>query len=194
MRKVILVSNVTLDGAIAGPAGELDWMLMDHQLNVEFTEQLRAEVDTMIAGRKAYHQLNEAFSAQAADPNSPPELVDFATWMVETPKLVFSRTLTGLLSPRDRLATQDIPTEMKAVKETEGKGLVLFGGVETVQQFVRHDVVDEYWLKLYPVALGNGQPLFTDLLRRAELDLVDSKTYSSGIVTLRYVPQNGPRQ
>ena len=50
MRKVILVSNMTLDGAIAGPAGELDWMLMDHQLNVEFTDQLRAEVDTMIAG------------------------------------------------------------------------------------------------------------------------------------------------
>lgn len=112
---------MTLDGAIAGPAGELDWMLMDHQLNVEFTEQLRAEVDTMVAGRKAYHQLNEAFSAQATHPDSPPELVDFATWMVETPKLVFSRSLAGLLSPRDRLATQDIPAEIKAVKETEGK-------------------------------------------------------------------------
>ncbi|MDX6262966.1 MAG: hypothetical protein QOH84_4654 [Kribbellaceae bacterium] len=188
MRKVVLVSNVTLDGAIAGPAGELDWMLTDHRLNVEFTAQLRAEVDTMIAGRKAYHQLNEAFSAQAAHLDSPPELVDFATWMVEIPKLVFSRTLTGLLSPKDRLATADIPAEIKAIKETDGKGLVLFGGVETVQQFVRHNVVDEYWLKLYPVALGNGWPLFTDLLQRADLKLVESKTYDSGILTLRYLP------
>jgi dihydrofolate reductase len=188
MRKVILVSNVTLDGAIAGPAGELDWMLMDHQLNVEFTERLRAEVDTMIAGRRAYHHLNEAFSAQATHPDSPPELVDFATWMVETPKLVFSRTLTTLLSPKDRLATEDIPAEIKAVKETEGKGLVLFGGVQTAQQFVRHNVVDEYWLKVYPVALGNGQPLFTDLPHRAGLKLTESKAYDSGILTLRYVP------
>jgi dihydrofolate reductase len=188
MRKLILVSNMTLDGAIAGPAGELDWMTTDHQLNIEFTEQLRAEVDTMVAGRKAYHQLNEAFSTQRNHPDSPPELVDFATWMVETPKIVFSRTLTGLLSPKDRLATADIPAEMKAVKETEGKGLVLFGGVETVQQFVRHGVVDEYWLKVYPVALGNGQPLFTDLLQRTGLELTDSKVYDSGILTLRYVP------
>jgi dihydrofolate reductase len=147
----------------------------------------------MIAGRKAYHQLNEAFSAQRNHPDSPPELVDFATWMVETPKIVFSRTLTGLLSPKDRLATADIPTEMKAVKETEGGGLVLFGGIETAQQFVRYGVVDEYWLKVYPVALGNGQPLFTDLLQRADLELMDSKTYESGIVTLRYVPAGPTR-
>jgi dihydrofolate reductase len=164
MRKLILVSNLTLDGAIAGPAGELDRMLMDHQLNVEFTEQLRAEVDTIITGRKTYHQLHEAFSAQLNDPDSPPELVDFATWMVETPKIVFSRTLTGLLSPKDRLATADIPAFMKAVKDSEGQGLVLFGGVETVQQFVRHGLVDEYWLKIHPVALGNGQPLLRYVL------------------------------
>ncbi|GAA1680868.1 hypothetical protein GCM10009765_32550 [Fodinicola feengrottensis] len=57
-----------------------------------------------------------------------------------------------------------------------------------MQQFVRHRVVDEYWIKLYPVALGNGQPLFTDLTDRIALTLAESKAYDSGIVTLRYIP------
>jgi dihydrofolate reductase len=188
VRKVILVVNLTLDGAIAGPAGELDWMIPDGQLNVEFTQDLRTEVDTMLAGRKAYLELHAAFSAQAAHPDSPPELVDFANWMVETPKIVFSRTLTELLSPKDRLAKGDIPDEIAEVKKQDGNGLVLFGGVETVQQFARHRVIDEYWIKLYPIALGDGQPLFADLTQRTALTLTESKAYDSGIVTLRYIP------
>lgn len=188
MRNVILVANVTLDGCLAGPAGELDWMLPDPEMNTRFTAELRAEVDTVLAGRKAYHALHDAFSQQAAHPDSPAELVDFATWMVETPKIVFSRVGTDLIAPTDRIATADIPDEIAAIKQQDGKGLVLFGGVETVQQFAQHGVIDEYWIKLYPVALGNGQPLFTELKDRARLTLVRSEAHASGIVTLRYRP------
>ncbi len=66
--------------------------------------------------------------------------------------------------------------------------MVLFGGVSTVQQFVQHGLVDEYWIKLHPAALGAGQPLFTDLRQRANLSLAQSKGHDSGIVTLRYLP------
>ncbi|MEU4193350.1 dihydrofolate reductase family protein [Kribbella sp. NPDC026611] len=187
MRSVIAALNLTLDGALSGPNGELDWMFPDPQLNVEFTADLRAVVDTMLTGRNAYQQLNAAFTAQRDHPDSPPELVDFATWMVETPKIVFSNTLTELLSPKDRLATAGIPEEIAELKQTDGCGLVIFGGVDTVQQFARHNVIDEYWIKLYPVALGNGRPLFTS---RADLTLVSARAYTSGIQVLRYVPQS----
>jgi dihydrofolate reductase len=185
MRSVIAALNLTLDGALSGPHGELDWMLPDPQLNVDFTADLRAVVDTMITGRTAYQQLTAAFTAQRDDPASPRELVDFATWMVETPKLVFSRTLTDLLSPKDRLAAADIPEEIADFKRTDGKDAVIFGGAGTVQQFARHNVIDEYWIKLYPVALGNGRPLFTG---HADLRLISARSYDSGIQVLRYVP------
>jgi dihydrofolate reductase len=80
----------------------------------------------------------------------------------------------------------DIPDEVASLKQQPGKDLVLFGGSSTVQQFVQHRVVDEYRLKVYPVAIGAGQPLFTDLKDRASLTLTHSKVYDSGIVTLRY--------
>jgi dihydrofolate reductase len=66
--------------------------------------------------------------------------------------------------------------------------MVLFGGNQTVRRFVQLGLVDEYWIKLYPVALGAGQPLFSDLGGPAGLTLVETKTWDSGIVTLRYVP------
>jgi dihydrofolate reductase len=188
MRKVILAVNVSLDGYLEGPAGELDWWTPDPVMNVEFTADLRAAVDTMLTGRKAYHALHEAFSQQASHPDSPPELVDFATWMLSTPKVVFSRTRAELLSPNDQLAEADIPEAIASLKQRPGKDLVLFGGSSTVQQFVQHRLVDEYRLKIYPVALGAGQPLFTDLKDRSNLALTHTKAYDSGILTLRYQP------
>jgi dihydrofolate reductase len=187
MRKVILSVNVTIDGYLAGPAGELDWMLPDPEMNKTLTDELRAEVDTILSGRIAHQAFDANFRAQAADPASPPDLVDFANWMIDTPKVVFSRSLSTA-GAGARLATADIPGEIASLKAQPGKGMVLFGGVSTVQQFVQHGLVDEYWIKLYPSALGAGQPLFTDLKQRANLSLVQAKAHGSGIVTLRYLP------
>ncbi len=78
--------------------------------------------------------------------------------------------------------------DAKERHDLPGKDMVLFGGNQTVQRFVQLGLVDEYWIKLYPVALGTGQPIYTNLAQPADLRLVDSKTWDSGIVTLRYIP------
>jgi dihydrofolate reductase len=187
MRKVILFVNATIDGYLAGPSGELDWMLPDPAMNQQLTDELRGEVDTILIGRVIYHAFDQNFRAEAANPASPPGLVDFANWMIDTPKVVFSRTLSDV-NEGDRLAKADLADEVAALKAEPGKAMVLFGGVATAQQFVRHGLVDEYWIKAYPIALGAGQPLFTDLEQRANLTLTHAQAHDSGIVTLRYVP------
>jgi dihydrofolate reductase len=147
MRKVILFVNATIDGYLAGPGGELDWMLPDPDMNQQLTDELRGEVDTILSGR-ALTEVNDG----------------------------------------DRLAKGELPDEVASLTAEPGKGMVIFGGVNTVQQFVRHGLVDEYWIKTYPIALGAGQPLFTDLEQRANLKLTQAKAHDSGIVTLRYLP------
>lgn len=189
MRQVILFVNTTLDGYMAGPNGELDWMVADPQMNLEFTLDLRRAADTIVTGRKFYQGFETAFREQAADPNSPAELVEFANWMIETPKVVFSRTLpAGELSESARLAEADIADEIAALKRQPGTGLVLFGGVETVQSFVRHGLVDEFWIKIHPVAIGRGQAVFADLKDKVGLRLTHSKAHESGILTIRSRP------
>ncbi|SFW57177.1 dihydrofolate reductase family protein [Amycolatopsis australiensis] len=185
MRNVILYVNLTLDGHLAGPAGELDWMLFDPEMNIALSGEMRSRVDTILTGRAFHHGIEENFRAQASDPASPAELVDFATWMISTPQVVFSRSLAEVAAPH-RLAGEDLAAEVAALKALPGKDMVLFGGVSIVQQFVRAGLVDEYWIKLYPTAIGAGQPLFTE--QRTRLELVDSKAWASGILTLRYRP------
>ncbi|MDP9363926.1 MAG: dihydrofolate reductase family protein [Chloroflexota bacterium] len=188
MRKLILVVHTTLDGHMAGPRGELDWMVHDPRMNHEIWLDLRDSVETMLAGRNAYEGFEAHFRQQATDPESPPDLVDFATWIIYTPKVIFSRTLTSLRSTTSRLAEADISDEVASLKWQPGKDLVLFSGVSTVQSCVRHRLIDEYWIKLHPVAIGRGQTVFPDLGDRAGMTLIGSKTYDSGIVVLRYRP------
>ncbi|MEV6639995.1 dihydrofolate reductase family protein [Amycolatopsis sp. NPDC051371] len=185
MRNVIAYVNLTLDGHLAGPAGELDWMLPDPALNIALSDELRSRCDTILTGRNFHHGIEQNFRAQATDPASPAELADFATWMVSTPQVVFSRSLREVAAPH-RIAGPDLATEVAELKSLPGKDMVLFGGVSIVQQFVQAGLVDEYWIKLYPTAIGAGRPLFTD--RRAELRLTESKAWESGILTLRYLP------
>ncbi|MCP2338024.1 dihydrofolate reductase family protein [Actinomadura rupiterrae] len=184
MRKVILYVNVTADGFLSGPQGELDWMLPDEEMNQRLSDELRGRVDTILLGRNVYQAFEQVFRAQAADAASPPGLVDFATWMIEKPKVVFSRSGVEV-SDVSRVADGDLAEEVAKLRAEPGGDLVLFGGVETVQQFVRLGLVDEYWIKHYPVALGAGRPLFTE---RTDLTLTDAAPYPSGIVVLRYTP------
>src|SRR5690349_3024505 len=184
MRNVLAFVNLTADGYLAGPNGELDWMLSrpDEQLNVELTNAMRDRVDTILTGRNFYHGMEANFRAHADDPNSPPELVDFANWILNTPKVIFSTTLTEARNATISHRPVEFVSELKSLP---GKDMVLFGGVRAVQELAREGLIDEYWIKLYPVALGTGQRLFT---APADLTLISSKTYDSGIVTLRYRP------
>lgn len=185
MRKVILSVNVSIDGYLAGPQGELDFMMLpDEKMNEEITGALRERVDTILTGRNVYHGFDANFRAEAANPASPPGLVDFANWMINTPKVVFSHN-ESTVDEKDRVITGDLAKVVEALKDEPGKDMVLFGGVETVRQFIDHGLVDEYWLKVYPRALGTGQAMFPT---KVDLHLVESKAHESGIITLRYLP------
>lgn len=180
MRKIIAYVNLTFDGHLCGPAGEMDWMDLDPVMNSTFADEMRARVDTMLVGRTAYEGFEQNFRAQAADPASEPGLVDFANWMIDTPKLVVTNTLTEV-SAVSRVAT-DLAA-VAALKREQGRDIVAFGGVRLVNSLVEHDLVDEYWIKLVPTAIGAGRPLFT---KRVALTLVDSRAWPSGTVTVRY--------
>jgi dihydrofolate reductase len=93
MRKVILFVVVSLDGFVGGPNGELDWEVRDEEVSKSLIGDLLATVDTMLLGRVLYQGFQQAWPAMASNPSSPKELVDFAHWIEDTPKVVFSKTL-----------------------------------------------------------------------------------------------------
>lgn len=181
MRKVIVYVNVTIDGHLCGPDGDMSWMDIDPAMNSAFADAMRDRVDTMLLGRNAYQGFEQHFRASAADPASEPGLVDFSKWMVDTPKVVVTNTLTEVSDVATTAG--DVVAAVAELKARPGKDIVAFAGVHLVNSLVDHGLADEFWLKIAPTAIGAGRPLFTT---HTALRLMDSTAWPSGTITARY--------
>jgi dihydrofolate reductase len=187
MRKVILFMHVSLDGFVCGPNGELDWATMtDDAMGRYLASDLLTTVDTMLVGRKLFEGFASYWPSAANDPANPKELVDFAHWMEDTPKIVFSKSQSTIGWKNAVLAKGTPAEEVARLKQQPGGDMVIFGGAEIIAEFTRQNLVDEYRLKLEPVVLGKGKRLFEDVNERMKLKLVKEKSFESGVVGLYY--------
>ena len=180
--------HMSLDGYVAGTHGELDWATMtDTNMDTELIGELLTTTDTMILGRVLYQGFQDAWPAVAQNPESPKDLVDFANWIENTPKYVYSKSLIESNWKNSRFITvkenEDIVKHVEELKNQEGGDIVLFGGVQIAQTFAELDLIDEYRFKLEPTALGGGKELFKT---KKKLNLISAKQHESGVVTLRY--------
>jgi len=170
----------------------MDLEVRDEEVSKSLVGDLLATVDTMLLGRVLYQGFQQAWPAMASNPSSPKELVDFAHWIEDTPKVVFSTTLEKAEWKNSRVvsvnADDDVAKEVVRLKEQPGGDMVVFGGARFAQTLGRLGLIDEYRLKLQPVALGSGLPLFKDVKSRVGLKLVKSQAFKSGVVALCYQP------
>ena len=124
--------------------------------------------------------------------NHPKNLVEFANWIEDSTKVVFSTTLKRVEWKNSELirikSDKDISEEVKQLKQQPGKDMVIFGDARMAATLVELGLIDEYRLKLEPVILGNGKPLFKEINERVKLKLVKSKGFNSGVVGLYYEP------
>jgi dihydrofolate reductase len=171
---------LSLDGYAATSSGGLDWIFpnMDAEIEGWIVDSLR-ESDTQLLGRINYEEQARYWPA-AEDARAP--LINNAT------KIVFSSTLANVGWHNCRLADVDVAEQISQLKRQPGKDILVPGGVRFAQHVVRRGLVDEYRLIVYPVALGQGLPLFTE--PRA-LELLRSRTFGTGAVALTYAP-TGP--
>lgn len=160
----------SLDSYIEGKNGEIDWCLTDQDYSMTpFLER----IDTIFFGRLSYEQLVREMPNAFADKSS----------------IVFSKTLKNNdLSPR--VIDKDIKEEVEKIKAEPGKDIWLFGGASLVTTMMNLNLIDELMISIHPLVLGEGKPLFVDIDSRKKLKLVDSKTFSTGLVQLYYDVKN----
>jgi dihydrofolate reductase len=168
MRKVILGLGMSLDGYIARPDGAVDFLFMpkDYSMGPFFKT-----IDTEVMGRKTYEvalKLGGTFGG------------------TQTKSYVFSRKLP----PGDRDGVTFVNESPSALigelRKRRGKNIWLMGGGELAHQFLKEDLVDELYLGIVPVLLGEGIPLFPGVLPQREFSLLENKTYSKGLISLKY--------
>ncbi|MCF0040805.1 dihydrofolate reductase family protein [Dyadobacter fanqingshengii] len=180
MRKVVLDLAVTLDGFIEGPNGEIDWCIMDEDVqDTSFTDFLDS-IDTILYGRISY----DMWGQYQPKPDAGP--ADKKLWETVHSKVkyVFSRSATP-----DGKATyihSDIVGEIEKLKAAPGKNLWLYGGANLITTFINLGLVDVFRLAVHPIILGSGKPLFSNIQDRVPLTLQEVKTAKSGVALMTY--------
>jgi len=169
-RKIIINLCTSLDAFIEGANGEIDWCLMDQDYGM--TAFLN-RIDTIFFGRKSYEQLLTLAPNAFADKN----------------KVVFSTSLKSYKP--DVLISSNMEQTTQEILNSEGKDIWLFGGASLITDMMNSDLVDEMMIAVHPLILGGGKPLFVDIETRKQLKLMDTVTYSTGLVQLIYEVEKG---
>jgi dihydrofolate reductase len=182
MRRLILDTLMSLDGFFSGPKGEIDWFEFEDE-DHDWSQQILERVDTLLFGRITYEKFSQYWPK--ADPRDgwDPFIIK---QLNELQKVVFSSTLKSAAWKPVTLARGSPSAAIAEMKQMPGKDLVILGSGSLVSEVVREGLVDEYRLRLEPIVLGVGKPLFRDQRERRKLKLVNSTRWKSGVVALHY--------
>ena len=184
MRKIIYWVHTSVDGYVDGPAGEFDWPLMGPELSA-YSMEVHDRVDTFLYGRAVWEMMS-GYWPTAESFSSDPHDLRFAPIWRSTPKIVASRTLTGPLGWNTRVIGDDLAGHLAALKAEPGKDLLLNGGSALAGSLAEAGLLDEVQVIVHPVVLGGGKPLLPIGTDRIDLELVETRTFDSRAVLLRY--------
>jgi dihydrofolate reductase len=179
MRRIIAGLFISLDGVVEAPEA---WNppYYNDEMQQAVGSQIAAS-DAMLLGRRGYHRFAQTFMGTSGD------RLPFAAWMNNTPKYIVSTTLSDLEWQNSTLIATNIADELAKLKQQPGKAITVSGSATVVRSLLRDGLLDELRLMIHPVVVGRGGRLFEDGLESA-LELVDSRTFTTGVVSVTYQP------
>jgi dihydrofolate reductase len=179
MRKIVAGLFISLDGVVEAPE-QWHFPYFNDEMGEAVGSQMAA-ADTMLLGRHTYEEFAAYWPSQGSD-------VEFANVMNDTPKLVASTTLQSVEWQNSTLLGKDVASELRRIKREPGKDISITGSPTLVRSLLREGMIDELRLLVHPIVVGAGKRLFLDQEERVPLKLAGSKTFSTGVLYLTYVP------
>jgi dihydrofolate reductase len=191
MRKLIFKIETTLDGFIADTKGEMNWGTATFGAEEHWKRvfDLLSTIDTVLMSRVIYHTFKEFWPEAGVSATSSKPEKEFSHWLDNVSKIVFSKTLESIDWANARLVKTDAGTEIARLKQETGKNLIMWGGSIFPQALMNLGLIDEYWVNVHSVILGDGKRLFTDITNKIPLKLLSAKTFETGTVGLCYSPE-----
>jgi len=186
MRNIVSLAHISLDGFMAGPGGDMSFVVFDDEL-ADHTYPLIGSVDLAVYGRVTYEMMEGYWPTAGDAPDASAHTKSHARWYNGVKKIVASRTLAASKNPNLRVVGDDIVGALRAEKQKAGGDIMIFGSPTLTRALAAADVVDEWRLSLQPVIVGGGLPLFGGKEARSKLELRSSKTFRSGVVATHHV-------
>lgn len=188
MRKLKLIVQMTVDGFVAGPNGELDWMTFEiDEKGKAVLNDWTDSSDTILMGRKMIDGFMKHWESVYADSENPRQT--FAGKMVNYQKFVFSKTLEESVWTNTILVKGELAESVNEIKNGEGKDILVYGGANFVSNLIHENLIDEYILLINPAAIGKGLTIFDKVQGTMHLQLIKSESFNNGKVVNTYVPK-----
>jgi dihydrofolate reductase len=180
--------HISLDGFVAGPNGEMNWIKVDEEI-FDHVGRRVGETDTALYGRVTYEMMENYWPAAGKQPGASKHDIDHSTWYSKAHKLVLSKTLKGAGLTNTTIISNNVSTEINNIKQDTGSEILLFGSPTATHSLIQQNLIDGYWLFVNPVILGKGIPLFVEDQEKTKLKLLTTRQFTSGVTELNYVAE-----
>lgn len=187
MRKIISFMHISLDGFVAGPNGEMNWIKVDEELFDHIGKRIDA-TDTALYGRKTYGMMEGYWPTAGDEPDASKHDIDHSKWYKSAHKIVLSKTLKAEGLSNTTVISDNLAERINEIKKAgNGKEILLFGSPTATHALIQQNLIDGYWLFVNPIILGQGIPLFVNVKERTKLNLLTTQQFTSGVTELSYL-------
>ncbi len=178
--------HVSLDGFVAGPNGEMNWIKVDEEL-FDYVGKRITETDTALYGRVTYDMMEGYWPTAGDAPNASKHDRDHSKWYKSAHKVVLSQTMKGKDLPNTTVISDDLSTRLNEIKQQAGSEILLFGSPTATHTLMQENLIDGFWLFVNPIILRQGIPLFKDIKNQINLKLLNTHQFNCGVTELNYL-------
>jgi dihydrofolate reductase len=189
MRKIISFMHISLDGFVAGPNGEMDWIKVDEEI-FDYVGKRISEGDTALYGRVTYQMMENYWPTAGDNPTASRHDIEHSKWYSKVHKVVLSQTMKDAGLTNTKIISDNLSDRINEIKQSHNGGskeILLFGSPTATHALIQLNLIDGYWLFVNPIILGRGIPLFADIKDNIKLNLLTTRQFTCGVTELNYM-------
>jgi len=191
MRKIISFAHISLDGFVAGPNREINWVKVDEEIFDHVGKRI-SQTDTSLYGRVTYQMMEGYWPTAGNNPTATKHEIEHSKWYSKVHKLVLSKTMKGASLANTTIISDNLANEINEIKQGPGSEILVFGSPTATHSLIQKNLIDGYWLFVNPIILGQGIPLFVDInpdsyRDKIKLTLLTTRQFTSGVTELNYI-------
>ncbi len=178
--------HISLDGFVAGPNGEMDWIKVNEEIFDHVGKRI-SQGDTSLYGRVTYEMMENYWPTAADKPTASNHDIQHSKWYKKVHKVVLSKTINDEGLNNTKIISDNLTERINEIKQQTGEDILLFGSPTATHSLMQLNLIDGYWLFVNPVILGRGIPLFIDIKEKIKLNLLTTRQFDCGVTELNYV-------
>jgi dihydrofolate reductase len=177
--------HTSLDGFVAGLNGEMNWIKVDEEM-FDFVATMTDKADTALYGRVTYQMMESYWPTAGEKPNASKHDIEHSTWYNKVSKIVLSKTIKDTGLKNTKVISENLSDNINKIKQQDGKNILIFGSPSASNSLLNKGLVDEFWIFINPILLGQGIPLFKDISESVKLRLIETMKFENGVIALHY--------